>query len=119
MGTLIDVELNGETLSAVKREDMSIESAMTPAPENTPVQWLMQRVEFASSELNDCVEHNPRKLNGVPVVKGSRISVAQIFAEMAEGLSADEVAEDFALDPALVKRLVSGLSVCLDRPLSR
>lgn len=56
-------------------------------------------------------------MNGVPVVKGSRISVAQIFAEMAEGMSANEVAEDFSLDPALVKRLVSGFSVCLDRPL--
>lgn len=98
---------------------MSIENAMTPAPENAAVQWLMQRVEFASSELSDCIERNPLKMNGVPVVKGSRISVAQVFAEMAEGMSADELAEDFSLDPALVKRLVSGFSVCLDRPLSQ
>lgn len=92
---------------------------MTPVPENEAAQWLMQRVDFASSELSDCIERNPLKLNGVPVVKGSRISVAQIFAEMAEGMSADEVADDFSLDPALVKRLVSGFSVCLDQPFSR
>jgi len=98
---------------------MSVESAMTPMPEDAAVQWLVQRVEFASSELSDCIERNPQKVNCVPVVKGSRISVAQIFAELAEGMSADEVAEDFSLDPALVKRLVSGLSVCLDQPLSR
>lgn len=97
---------------------MSTEDAMTPAPDNAAVQWLIQRVQFASSELSDCIERNPLKYSGVPVVKGSRISVAQIFAELAEGMSADEVAEDFSLEPALVKRLVSGFSICLDRPLS-
>jgi uncharacterized protein (DUF433 family) len=98
---------------------MTVESAMAPAPHDAAALWLVQRVEYASSELSDCIERNPLKMNGVPVVKGSRISVAQILAEIAEGMSADEVAEDFSLDPSLVKRLVSGLSVCLDRPLSQ
>ncbi len=96
---------------------MSTENAMTPAPDNAAAQWLIQRAQFASSELGDCVERDPLKMNGVPVVKGSRISIAQVFAEMAEGMSSDEVAEDFSLDPALIKRLVSGFSICLDRPL--
>lgn len=97
---------------------MSVNNAMTPVPEDAAAQWLLRRLEYAGAELTDCVEQHPQKMNGVPVVKGSRISVARIFAEMAEGMSADEVAEDFSPDPALVKRLVTGLSVCLDRPIS-
>jgi uncharacterized protein (DUF433 family) len=98
---------------------MSTDNAMPPAPENGAALWVVQRTEFASAQLSDCVERNPQKLNGVPVVKGSRISVAQIFAEIAEGLSPDEVADDFSLDPYLVRRLVGGVSICLDRPLSQ
>jgi len=50
--------------------------------------------------------------------KGTRISVAQVLAELGEGQSAEEVAADFDLDVVLVKKLVQGLAVCLDRPVS-
>lgn len=98
---------------------MSTDNAITPIAERAPAQWMARRAEFASSELSDCIERNPQKLGGVPVIKGTRISVAQILAELAEGLSIEEVAQDFNLDLALVKRMVSGLSACLDRPLSQ
>jgi uncharacterized protein (DUF433 family) len=80
-------------------------------------QWMTQRVQYAARELNDCVEWNADKLGGAPVLKGTRISVAQILAELGEGQSAEEVAADFDLDVTLVKRLVQGLAVCLDRPV--
>jgi uncharacterized protein (DUF433 family) len=44
--------------------------------------------------------------------------VAQVLAELGEGQSAEEVAADFDLDVVLVKKLVQGLAVCLDRPVS-
>lgn len=84
-----------------------------------PEQWLIERIRHASRELSDCVKVNPQKLSGVPVLKGSRISVAQILAEIGEGRTAAEVAADLELDASLVQRLVQGLAVCLDGPISR
>lgn len=91
----------------------------TALPDLGPEQWLTERTQHAIRELGDCVERNPAKLGGVPVLKGTRISVAQILAELGEGQSAEEVADDFDLDVGLVKKLVQGLAVCLDRPTSR
>lgn len=88
-------------------------------PAALPEQWLADRTRFAARELGDCVEMNPDKLGGVPVLKGSRISVAQILAEIGEGQSVEAVAADFDLDVELVKRLVTGLAVCLDRPIAQ
>jgi uncharacterized protein (DUF433 family) len=81
-------------------------------------QWLTQRAQYATQELSDCVEFNPNKLGGAPVLKGTRISVSQVLAELGDGQSAEEVAADFDLDVRLVKKLVQGLAVCLDRPVS-
>ena len=81
--------------------------------------WLIQRTQFASRELDDCIELNENKMGGVPLLKGSRISVAQVLAEISEGQSVAEVAADFDLDVSLVQRLVQGLAVCLDRSVSR
>ena len=90
------------------------ETALRPPPHIE--EWLSERTLYASRELHDCVEFNPDKLGGVPVLKGTRMSLAQILAELAEGRSTAEVADDFELDAALVKRFVSGLAVGLDRP---
>jgi uncharacterized protein (DUF433 family) len=81
-------------------------------------QWMIERTQSASRELADCIELNPAKCGGVPVLKGTRISVAQILAEIGEGQSAVEVAQDYDLDAELVKRLVKGLAVYLDRAVS-
>ena len=83
-----------------------------------PEQWLAERTEYAARELHECVEFDPGKRGGVPMLKGTRMSVAQLLAELGEGRSTVEVAEDFDLDAALVKRFVCGLAVCLDRTTS-
>jgi uncharacterized protein (DUF433 family) len=92
-------------------------NAVTALPQPAG-QWLTQRAQYATRELGDCVEWNAHKLGGAPVLKGTRISVAQVLAELGEGQSAEEVAADFDLDVVLVKKLVQGLAVCLDRPVS-
>lgn len=88
-------------------------------PSVQPDQWLVERTRHAARELSDCVEINPGKLGGIPVLKGTRIAVAQILAEVGEGQSVVQVAGDFDLDVELVKKLVTGLAVCLDRPITR
>lgn len=96
---------------------------MSPVPgsavfSSRPEQWLAERTEYAARELHECVEFDPGKRCGVPVLKGTRMSVAQLLAELGEGRSTVEVADDFELDAALVKRFVCGLAVCLDRTAS-
>lgn len=86
-------------------------------PSVQPDHWLVERMRYAARELSDCVEINPGTLGGVPVLKGTRISVAQILAELGEGHSVEDISCDFELDAELVKKLVTGLALCLDRPI--
>ena len=79
-------------------------------------EWLADRARYAISMLRDCTEVNPRKCGGVPVLKGTRFSLAQILAEIAEGKSVSELAEDFELQPALIKEFLEGMAIALDRP---
>jgi uncharacterized protein (DUF433 family) len=97
---------------------MSSESTPVLAADTTPEQWLVHRATSALVELSDCVERNPAKLGGVPVIKGTRISVAQVLAELGEGRNTEEVAADFDLDEALLRRLVQGLAISLDQAVS-
>lgn len=92
-------------------------SPTLPAPRDG--QWLAERVEHATRELTDCVECNADKLGGVPVLKGTRVTVAQILAELGEGQSVEAVAEDLDLNVEPIKKLVHGLATYLDRPVSR
>lgn len=95
--------------------DVSFESVPSVPTE----QWLAERTRQAALELHDCVEVDANKLGGVPVLKGTRISVAQILAEIGEGQSIQAVADDFGLDVAQVRKLVTGLAICIDRPLAQ
>jgi len=83
-----------------------------------PEQWLAERADYAVRELRECVEFDPAKRCAVPVLLGTRMSVAQLLAELGEGRSTVEVAEDFDLDADLVRRFVCGLAVCLDRTVA-
>ncbi len=79
-------------------------------------EWLAERARSALSMLRDCTEVNPRKCGGVPVLKGTRSLLAQVLAEIAEGRTVTELAEDFELEPALIKEFLEGISIALDRP---
>ena len=74
---------------------MTIASDSLTASAQAAGQWLTQRAQYAKRELNDCVEWNADKLGGAPVLKGTRISVGQVLAELGEGQSAEEVATDY------------------------
>ena len=80
--------------------------------------WLAERSQWATSVLRDSVEVDPNKRSGVPVLKGTRFTIAQLFAEIAEGRSIVEIAEDFELDLDTIKSLLQGFSTHLDHPMS-
>ena len=77
-------------------------------------EWLGERARFALTMLRDCTEVNPEKRGGVPVLKGTRFTLAQLLAEIAEGRNVQELSEDFELDLETIKQFLEGLSICFD-----
>jgi uncharacterized protein (DUF433 family) len=68
--------------------------------------------------LDDCVEVHPGKRGSVPVLAGTRFTLAQLLAELAEGdRSVDQIAANFDLDSEAVRAFLEGLSIYLDRPM--
>src|SRR5262249_17772855 len=82
-------------------------------------EWLAERVRSALIMLGECVEVNANKRGGIPVLKGTRFTVSQVLAEMAEGRAITEIAEDFEVVLDLLKKLLEGLSISLDQPVPR
>ncbi len=82
-------------------------------------EWLAERTAYASLVLRECVEVDPKRRGGIPVLKGTRFTLAQLLAELAEGRSLPRIAEDFELDLQTLEQFMRGLSICLDRPAMR
>ena len=76
------------------------------------------RLRLAGDALRDCVEINPHKLGGIPVLRGTRFPVSQLLSHLADGDSVADVAENFDLDQEQLTTLLHVLSAYLDRPLS-
>jgi uncharacterized protein (DUF433 family) len=89
---------------------------MMPASKVEFDEWLAERAKSSLLVLRDCVEVSPAKRGGVPVLRGTRFTIAQVFAEVAAGRSLAEIATDFDLDVELMKKLLESLSIQLDRP---
>jgi len=82
-------------------------------------EWLAERAKHALIMLRACVEVDPGKHGGIPVLRGTRFPVAQVFAEMSEGISIVELAADFDLDVEVLKQLLEALAINLDRPFAK
>jgi len=63
--------------------------------------------------LISAVEVDPRRRGGVPVLRGTRFTVAQTLAELSETSGVAEVADKFDLDPQTIKDMLNGLSLIL------
>ncbi len=80
-------------------------------------QWLAERAKHALVRLRECVEVNPGKRGGVPVLRGTRFTVSQLFAEIGEGRSLPEIADAFRLDLEQMKKVMESFSTHLDCPV--
>ncbi|HEX5445059.1 MAG TPA: DUF433 domain-containing protein [Pirellulales bacterium] len=79
---------------------------------------LAERLLIAVQLLNDSIEIDPDVISGVPVVRGTRISVARVLAEIADNASLSEIADNLEIDFQSLKNIIEGLSIRLDRPLT-
>jgi uncharacterized protein (DUF433 family) len=82
-------------------------------------EWLGHRARHAIIMLRSCTETNPYRCGGVPVIRGTRFTLAQVLAELADGRDVRGIADDFDLEIELLKEFLRGLAICLDRPAVR
>ncbi|HDN25731.1 MAG TPA: DUF433 domain-containing protein [Thioploca sp.] len=52
---------------------------------------------------------------GVPVLKGTRIPVAKILAELTEDMTLTDIAKDYNINVQQVRMFIEGLAILLDR----
>lgn len=77
------------------------------------------RLRAAASMLQDSVEINLDKRGGVPVLKGTRVPISLILAELAGNASLSEIADDLDLDKDLIRGFLEGMAVHFDRPFAK
>lgn len=66
--------------------------------------------------INPGIEIDPDRRSGRPVIVGTSFTMAQLIAEIAEGQTPDEVAEEFELDETAVRAALDALSQWLNEP---
>ena len=64
-------------------------------------QWLSERMATATELHRRSVQIDPDVRGGVPVVFGTRIPVARVFAELANDHSLSDVADNLGIDESL------------------
>jgi len=63
------------------------------------------------------VETRPKKLGGTPVLKGTRFSLSQLFAELADSDAVKDIAVDFDLDADQLQSCLHAFALFFyDRP---
>ena len=75
---------------------------------------------MAALDWSDCsvVESVPGKVSGAWVFKGTRTPVATIFENLEDGLTIDEVLEQFPVTREQVKAVLEFAARSLDTPIS-
>src|SRR6266568_885309 len=62
------------------------------------------------------VEVSMGRRGGVPVLRGTRVTVAEVLAEIADSSGVQEIADNFKLDAEQVKGVISALSLLVSQP---
>jgi uncharacterized protein (DUF433 family) len=97
-------------------------SAVDWVPKNRAYQldeWISERLRIAAMMLRDSVTIDTQVRGGVPVLRGTRVPIAQILAEVADDAKVSEIAENLDIDPDLIVAILEGLAIHLDRPFFR
>jgi uncharacterized protein (DUF433 family) len=82
-------------------------------------EWIAERLRFAAMMLRGSVTIDAEIRGGVPVLRGTRVPVAQILAEIAGDARVSEIADDLDLDMEVVVKVLEGMAIHLDRPFFR
>jgi uncharacterized protein (DUF433 family) len=77
---------------------------------------LAVRWRHAIQLLRASIDTDPKLRSGLPCIKGTRITASQVLAQLAEGDSISEIADDMSIDQEMLKSFLDALSIILDRP---
>jgi uncharacterized protein (DUF433 family) len=83
------------------------------------LEWYLECSLLGSDTLREVVQIDPDRHGGVPVLRGTRFTVAQALAELAESSGVEEVATNYDLDVETIRATLTGLSMMLMRPFSK
>jgi uncharacterized protein (DUF433 family) len=79
-------------------------------------EWYSECALWGHEALQNAVEIDPNRRGGIPVLKGTRFTVGQALAELADSAGVPEVAGRFDLDEELIRGLLYGLALLADKP---
>jgi uncharacterized protein (DUF433 family) len=68
------------------------------------IQAKKARVDWCGCSI---VETNPRKVSGVPIVKGTRVQADSIVENYEGGSPVTEISENFAIPEATIRELLA------------
>jgi uncharacterized protein (DUF433 family) len=83
------------------------------------VEWYFECALLGYEKLRDVVQINPQRNGSVPILKGTRFTVSQTLAELARSSGANEVADNYDIDGAVIREMLDGLSLIFMRPLGK
>lgn len=78
--------------------------------------WIAERLRNAATMLRDSIDIDAEKRGSVPVIKGTRVPVATILAELAEDATVSSIADDLEIDSTVLRTILHGMAIHLDRP---
>jgi uncharacterized protein (DUF433 family) len=115
------LHLGLEVLPPSRQSEYWVNAIETPPKKSFSsfaLDWYVQCTVEGLEALRECVEVDPDVKSGVPVVKGTRFTIAQIFAELAETDAPREVSVNFDLEEELIKKVLSGFSMMMNKPFA-
>lgn len=81
------------------------------------VEWCIECYLHGIRTLESVIEIDPGKRGGIPVLVGTRFTVAQVLAELAETQGVEEVAATYRLDAEAIRGLLDGMSLLMQKPM--
>ncbi len=90
---------------------MNTLTEMRPVPHE---KWIAERTNQAMLMLRETVAIDPLIRGGIPVLKGTRFTIPQLLAEIAEGRSVEQISRAFSLDVEQIRDFLHGLAIYLD-----
>lgn len=78
--------------------------------------WLEWTRLVSRLMLQKCIAVDSNIRSGVPVLRGTRISISQIFGELATADCIFELADEYDIDPKSITEMLEGMAIQFDRP---
>ncbi len=108
-----------ERLSAGQILDQNEWASLIKPLSTRALEWYFECNFIGYETLREVAEINPRRRGGVPVLKGTRFTISQALAELADSSGVNEVAQNFDIDANALKEMLEGLSLVLMQPLRK